>query len=174
MGVGAAIKSTSWDDAMALRHARDAAFARVQQMVHEGVHAMRAAYERMGPAPPGNGWPDYLHDRDDHGAYVEARWRPTPRQIDWGYKTAVWFGSWRGRDRDRNGLHRWEWTLLELRGWQVMYGRESWTDLAEQLNDRAHFPTYDRSYWRRQHNHLVDVALNQAIKAGDVMLVEGL
>ena len=88
------------------------------------------------------------------------------------WRVAVWYGLWRGRDRDRNGLHRWEWTLLEIRGWQVIFGRESWRDLADLMNQRPNMPTLSYEGWRRHHAQLIEIALNQAIKAHDIQLAE--
>jgi hypothetical protein len=162
--------AASWTEAASIEEARLQALATVRQRVHEGVHALRAMPDHRRPPPSKSCWPDYLYEYNDHGAYEELRWRPSPRQIDWGFQVAGWFGAWRGRDRPRNGLHAWEWKLLEVRGWQVLFGRESWADLADMLNDRPGLPTYDKSHWRRTHAWLIDLALSQAVKAGDIRL----
>jgi hypothetical protein len=166
-----AAKAQGWGSAIALANARKAALADIRKIVHEGVHAIRAApATKPAGASPSNGWPDYLYDHHDHGAYEAARWRPTPQQIDWGTKVVRWYGLWRGKDRIRNGLEKWEWTLLEIRGWQAMFGRESWESLATLLNDRPNLPTYSAVHWRRRHDLLISIALDQAIACRDVTI----
>lgn len=154
-----------------MQYARDdatqAEFVRVQRIVHEGVLALRALPSvTRAPRTKSGYWPDYPFEFEDWGAHDgDIPFRPTPQQVDHAYQVAAWYGAHRETGRDANGLHEWQWRLLEVRAFQTLFGRASWQDLADQLNRRANYPTYSREHWRRQHIDLIEIAMKQDRRA---------
>lgn len=149
---------------------------RVTRMVHEATITMRQQLARDA-TPRGRAcWPDYVYERDDHGdrpAIEELRalvplWTATARHIDemeWVFIEC--FGRWANPRSKRNGLERWQWTLLELRAWQAVYGwRGGWRQIASSLELRPHMPTLSHAWCRIEHNRLIDVACVRAREDG--------
>lgn len=149
------------DDALALR-------ARLVQMVHTSALVWAGDAGRNGMST--NSMPAYLYERDDWGAHETSDrviFKPDPVEIDQADMVHEWFAMWRGRDRRQNGLHKWEWALLELRAWQERgVGHRGWRKLAESMNALKSCPTYSYVKWRQEHARIIDLAHSQAKKFG--------
>jgi hypothetical protein len=135
---------------------------RTQQLVHEAMLTWRMMPRDKPLSHCGNAWPGYVLEYGVYTDEAEMRWKPTPKQIDDAFKVMWWFGQWRDRGRPKNGLHKWELALLELRAWQTTFGRESWEKVADALNKRHDCPTYHRNHWRIVHNQIIDIAVMQS------------
>lgn len=159
-------------DALRDRHALD--LARVTARVHEAMLTARALpRDRNAPSAPRNCWPAYPYEADDYGEIadpdelqpVKTPWKPTPRHIDQMHEVFAWYGAYWDRTRERYGLQRWEWVLLELRAWQTVFGRSSWRQIAETLASRPYMPTRSDTWCRQEHARLIDIALKQSVSA---------
>lgn len=150
--------------------------ARVCTMVHEATLTMRMQMQRDANRRDRAAWPDYVYERDDYGdrpAIEELRglvplWRPTARHIDemdWVFGAC--FGKWRNPRTGRNGLERWQWTLLELRAWNTVFAwRASWRQIADQLAMRPGMPSFSHVWCRIEHERLIDIACRRAGEDG--------
>ncbi len=144
---------------------------RVEVMVHEAM--LTLAVLPSGSRRVGNGWPDYLYEPDEHGAYPEEDerprppWRPTPRHIDELDLVLNWYGTWKGVDRRKNGLFRWEYALLEVRAMQHLCGKPSWRKIASAMEMVERAPTRSHVWWFHRHVDLIQIAEFQAVLCGD-------
>jgi hypothetical protein len=132
---------------------------RVERIVHEAM--LTLAVQPSGYRRVGNGWPEYLHEPDEHGAYPDPDrkerppWKPTPRHIDELDSVLQWFATWKGRDRKRNGLFKWEYALLEVRATQHLCGKPSWRKIAEAMELVERAPTRSHEWWRGRHDDII-------------------
>lgn len=152
--------------------------ARIARLVHEACITMRQQMDRDAKPRGRAAWPDYLYEREDYGnlpALGELRglvplWAATARHVD----EADWvfidcFGKWHNPRTAKNGLAPWQWKLLELRAWQVVYNwRGGWRMIAAQLEHRPGMPSFSHAWCRIEHERLIDVACLRAREEGRV------
>jgi len=144
---------------------------RVEIICHEAM--LTLAVLPSGGRRVGNGWPQYIHEADEHGAYPDPDrrerppWKPSPRHIDELDCVLQWFATWKGRDRRRNGLFKWEYALLEVRATQYLCGKPSWRRISEAMESVDRAPTRSHVWWMHRHNDLIQIAELQAAMCGD-------
>lgn len=145
--------------------------SRVERMVHEAMLTLAVQPNQSWGRP--NSWPDYLHEADDHGAYPDPEekprppWKPTPRHIDELDLVLNWYGTWKGADRRKNGLFRWEYALLEVRAMQFLCGKPSWRKIASAMEAVERAPSRSHVWWLNRHDDLIQIAELQAVLCGD-------
>lgn len=148
---------------------------RVEKIVHEAM--LTLAVQPNGRGGSGNGWPQYVHEADDHGAYPDPdrrerpSWHPRPRHIDELHAVLHWFGTWHGRDRQKNGLFKWEYAFLEVRATQYLHGKPSWRKIADAMEMIERAPTRSHEWWRARHADLIQIAEFQSVLSGDTKIV---
>jgi hypothetical protein len=145
--------------------------SRVERIVHEAMLTLAVQPSHSWGRP--NSWPEYLYEPDEHGAYPEEDerprppWNPTPRHIDEMHLVLNWYGTFKGKDRKRNGLFKWEYALLEVRATQHLCGKPSWRKIASAMELVERAPTRSHVWWHNRHADLIQIAEFQAVLCGD-------
>lgn len=169
--------------------------------------AMRDACERMIHAamlahaslPSGHGggsaWPEYVYDRDDHGARPDLdedrpdtgprlRYEATPSDIDTMHIVWGWFGAleWgadprarrRGRAATRApGVRLYEIELMTMRAWNGLGYRFSWESIARHMHDNPKAPNYSWKWWSIHYRTLIDRLTQIAAARGEIVGYDG-
>jgi hypothetical protein len=143
--------------------------ARVERIVHEAMLTMRTL-QMMDASRRTGCWPDYVYEPDDYGyrpslgelRALRAPWRPTPRHITEMERVFLeWLYG--------QGLRDWQWMLLELRAFLVIFRRKGgWRGVADVMAQRPGIPSYSHTWLKYEHQRLIDVAALRAVALGHV------
>lgn len=148
----------------------------IERIVHEAMLTWRMMLDRDANYRSRSCWPDYAHERDEQGNRpslsdlrpMVAPWKPTPRHVteaDWVMLEC--YGTWPNPRSKRFGLENWQWLLLELRAWQVVYDwKGGWREIASTINSRPHMPKFSHEWVRLEHRRLIKIAFDRARQAG--------
>lgn len=149
--------------------------ARIERRVHEAMLTISSDPTRIGPADPHGAWPhypaesqDYVGDLRDPSDTPRRKWRPTPAQIDDSLRVLQWFSRFWNHDLQRRGLDLWQRSLLEMRGWQTIFGKPSWRAIETAMADQPRMPTRSHTWWKAEHDRLIEIAHTQARRASEL------